>query len=261
MLENLLTQLTEWPTAFQGLRITSLLLQERQRRRRILGLRPIPTMPKKNSKSGYVKKRDRVLVKLGIVADDVDSVPAITPVLRHNAISEKRLVDTLRCDNDPESLTFVRFWDSVDEEDRDTIGIEAMAVGAGVTPRRLWELYQGALLVQSRESVGLMIADALPKVFKVTIKNAQKMRGLADREHLYKISKALPIPKGSTTIINPLPPQAALPAPKDDDEESTAGDLESADDFLMRASKAMYKKLPAAPVAEVEPEIEVPGAE
>ena len=207
-----------------------------------------------NSKSSSGRRtqksrRDVLLLRLGVTEDVLAASPKITPILRQNGIKIESLVQTLRCDSDPQSLGFVRLWDSLSPASRSIAGIEVVAVAAGFSPRRLWELYQGARLVQSRESVGMLIADALPDVFKVTIKNAKKDKGTWDREHLYKISGSLPTPKGSTTTINLGQPQSAE---LKEGEEESGKYLERADDFYLRASKAMNpKQRPPAKAEEI----------
>lgn len=179
--------------------------------------------------------------------DVLATQPTIMPLLRQNGITPDRLLTVLRCDTDPESLKFVQLWNSLTPASRSLAGVEAIAMGAGMTPRRLWELFCGASLVQSRESVGLMIALSQPDIVKVTIKGAKKLKGYADREHLYKASGFLPTPKGSTTTVNVGQPAAALP---EADMEGGKGELESADDFLLSASRAMQKALPAPAIPE-----------
>lgn len=181
--------------------------------------------------------------------------------MRQTGIKPDRLVDTLRCDDQQESRPFIELYDRMTPANRALVGLEAMALASKLTPRRLWELFQGALLTQSRDDVGTMIAASLTDIFRVTIKNAKKTNCIADREHLYKISGSLPTPKGATTNISVGQRQEALPEPE---EESTAGDLEPADEFYLRTSKVMNpKQLPVA-VAPVEAEMvegELEGAD
>lgn len=194
-------------------------------------------------------RRDVLLRRLGVTEDVIVASPKITPILRQNGIKIESLVQTLRCDSDPQSLAFVQTWDSLSPASKSLAGIEVVAVASGFSPRRLWELYQGARLVQSRESVGMLIADALPDVFKVTIRNAKKEKGYVDREHLYKVSGSLPTPKGSTTTINLGQPQ---PAELKEGEGEADKYLEQADDFYLRASKAMNpKQLPPAKAEDI----------
>jgi hypothetical protein len=170
--------------------------------------------------------------------------PQIAPLLRMNGIRPERLVEVLRCDSNPESMTFVHAYDALTPAARHLAGLEAVAVSVGLLPRRLWELFAGAALVQSKESVAVMIAMSLPEVMAVTIQGAKKAKGLADREHLFKSARILPTPKGSTTVIN-MGGQKELDEAEEDDAK---GDLEPADGFVMSAARCMnpQKALPVA---------------
>jgi hypothetical protein len=169
--------------------------------------------------------------------------PQIAPLLRMNGIRPERLVEVLRCDSNPESMTFVHAYDALTPAARHLAGLEAVAVSVGLLPRRLWELFAGAALVQSKESVAVMIAMSLPEVMAVTIRGAKKAKGLADREHLFKSARVLPTPKGS--IVNVWPGQKES---EESTEDETKGDLEPADGFVMSAARCMnpQKALPVA---------------
>ena len=171
--------------------------------------------------------------------DQLASQPQIAPLLRLNGIRPERLVEVLRCDSNPESLKFVQAYDELTPAGRSLAGLEAIAVSVGILPRRLWELFAGAALVQSKESVAVMIAMSLPEVMAVTIKGAKKAKGLADREHLFKSARILPTPKGSTTVINMGKPGEDE---EEKDEDDAKGDLEPADGFVLSAAKIMNPK-------------------
>ena len=159
------------------------------------------------------------------------------------------MIEVLRCDADPVSFTVVKLWDSLTPASRRLLGLEALALATGTTPRRLWELYNGANLMQSRESIGAMIADALPSIMRVAIKGAKKAKGFLSREHLFKAARVLPTPKGS--VINIGVPQAQGELTDGGDQDDSR-ELEPADGFLLRASRAMGVKSLPAPVVEVE---------
>ncbi len=236
----------DWPTSTP---------RANDRRRNPLGSarRPTPKKSATESSSNPPSKRkwkrrnrrEEILRRLEVDADLLATEPQIGYRLRQNGIPPQRLADILRCDGAPESQAFVGVWDRLTPADRALAGIEALAMAAGITPRRLYEVFAGAAMMQSREDVGLTIALALPNAMRVTVREAQKAKGHFAREHLFKAARVLPVPKGSTTNIN-VGNQKELPEP----DEST-GDLEPADPFLLRAAKAMYptKALPAPTVA------------
>jgi hypothetical protein len=172
--------------------------------------------------------------------------------MKQCGILPARLIEVLRADENEYSLKVVTLWDSLTRANQNLLGMEALSVAAGLTPRRLWELYSGASMVQSRESLGVLIAESLPTIMKVTIKEAKKVKGFSSREHIFKAARVLPTPKGSVINIG-VPQQKELESGYDDGDFE---DLEGADDFLMKASRAMTAKaLPAPAQPEIlEPE-------
>ena len=198
--------------------------------------------------------RSRLMRKYSVTAEQLADQPQVTPLLRQNGVKPARLVEVLRCDTELESLAFVQFWDSLSSTARSDIGLEVAALAAGLTPRRLWELYHGATLMQAKESVAVMMAEALPAIMRRALSRAKTVKGDRDRERIMKAARILPTPKGSTTVIYPGLPAATT---EDDDSDTHRGDLESADDFLMKAAKAMHGKgLPPGPALDVAVEVE-----
>lgn len=207
--------------------------------------------------------------KFSVTNEQIADSPQITPLLKRNGIRPKRFIEALRCDTEKESLAFVQFWDSLDEQQQKDISLEVAAFAAETTPRRIWELYRGAMLVQGKESVEVMLAESLAPIMRKTIRRARYGKSVIDydrkkvfidddksQEIILKAARVLPTPKGSTTVIN-MP--RGLSEHSEDESETSGGDLESADDFLMRAGKAMHGKALPAPVvidAEVEEEEE-----
>ena len=198
-----------------------------------------------------------MLRRLDVSKDELADQPQIMPILRQNGIHPDRLVEVLRCDDDPDSLTFIKLWDTLTPASRSLAGLEAIALSADLTPRRLWELFQGAALMQSRASISAMIALELPGIIRQTIKQAKKPKGQYDREHVFKFSRMFPTPKGSTTNINLGPEHKAL----EDGDDDESGDLMPADDVLMRASKAMNptRSLPKPKAEILEGDVEEDG--
>ena len=206
--------------------------------------------------------RERLQRKLGVTAEQLADSPQITPLLRRNGIRPRRVIEALRCDTEPESLAFVQFWDGLTAQQQKDITLEIAAFAAETTPRRLWELYQGATLIQAKESVAVMLAESLAPIMRKTIKQARYGRRVMDKQGnvlmvdddsaqqiIYKAARILPTPKGSTTVINM--PRGLGSGDEDDDGPQKSGDLESADDFLMKAAKAMHGKgLPPGPALD-----------
>src|SRR6185503_16370364 len=108
-------------------------------------------------------------------------------------------------------------WNSISESDHDYLSLEEIAVAAGLSPRRLWEVLAGACLQQSADTVKLMVSAAQPKIVDATIKAATEEKPILDnqgeiightygdiraQETIYRITGLMPTPKGSTLSIN-----------------------------------------------------------
>jgi hypothetical protein len=200
-------------------------------------------------------RRSKLLQRLGVNPEELRAQPKIYPLLKQCGILAARVIEVLRADHQVEaSQAVVAKWDDLSQANRSLLEpeiLEVLAMASGLTPRRLWELYSGANLEQSRESVGNIIADALPAIMRVTAKDAKKVKGFASREHIFKSARVLPTPKGSVINIG-VPQQHEVG--DGDDEDFEGGMLQSADDFILRASRAMNGgRVLSAPA--IEPEI------
>ena len=189
-----------------------------------------------------------LLARLGLTCEQVDKAVQVTSLFRRVGVNPERLIEVLQADSDPESVRLVGIWSGLTPAQRNILKLEGLALAAGMTPRRLWELYCGANMMQSREAVGAIICEALPSVMKKTVKLAQGGKYQA-MEHIYKAARVLPTPKGSVINIG-VPQQGELEA----GDEPEGRSLEGCDDFLMRASRAMEAKQLPAPIIEAEDE-------
>ena len=169
-----------------------------------------------------------LLARLGLTCEQVDKAVQVTSLFRRVGVKPERLIEVLQADSDPESVHLVGIWSSLTPAQRNILKLEGLALAAGMTPRRLWELYCGANMMQSREAVGAMICEALPSVMQKTVKLAQGGKYQA-MEHIYKAARVLPTPKGSVINIG-VPQQGELEA----GDETEGRTLEGCDDFLMR---------------------------
>lgn len=171
-------------------------------------------------------------------------------MLRMCGVRPERVIEVLSSDERPECREMVVAWFKLFKNDRRMLGLEGVAIIAGLTPLRVWELYASASLKQTKSCVEIMLADALPQIMRVAIKDAKRAKGIASREHMLKASRILPTPKGAVTNIN-------FPGGKSEDAQlpdgGADGILEPADEFLMKASKAMNP--PALPARAQDAEI------
>lgn len=192
-------------------------------------------------------RRDELLRRLNVDREVLASQPDITSMAKECGISLPRIVEVLRGDEGGMSKTVAALWDSLTPASQRMLDLESLAVASGLTSRRLWELYCGAGAIRSRDKIGAMLAEHLPTMMRNKLKWAMKEKAVIHQEHLMKTSRLLPTPKNS--VINIGMPQPAELGKGDDGEFE---DLEGADDFLMRASRAMTaKQLPATVEAEI----------
>lgn len=200
-----------------------------------------------NAKSDLEKTYSR----LGVTTEQMAEVVLIRPLLRRAGMSMERVVETLSSDTSAEAQAFMAVYRKMKPCDRSRAPIEAIAVAANLTTRRLWEVLSGAAMQQGRDTVALMVSVAQPEVVARTIKSAKLPLGHHDREHLFKAVGFLPTPKSSNVFI-----RVGNPGQEDDkpDEDSDGtGSLPKMDDFLLDVQKAISpaKKQIAAPKAEV----------
>src|SRR5208282_1114998 len=140
----------QWPSSgSQGSKSSAKSGQRPSRPRRT----PAKSANGKNSAKALKRhrsKRAEIMRRLGVTSEQLAVQVQIDLLLRQNGVTPLRLVQILRCDDQPEAHAFVGLWDTLTPEYRSLAGVEALALGAGMTPRRLWEIFCGAALVQSQ---------------------------------------------------------------------------------------------------------------
>ena len=100
-----------------------------------------------------------------------------------------------------------------------------------------------------------MMAEALPAIMKRALSRAKTVKGDRDRERIMKAAESFPRPRAARPSSIP---DFLLQRTEEDGTDEHRGDLESADDFLMKAAKAMHGKgLPPGPVLDEAEIIEI----
>jgi len=193
--------------------------------------------------------RDRRLGLLGITAAQVDSEARIQPLLKRAGLNTEGVVEILSADPSEEAQKFVAMYRKVPRDDRTRISVEAFAIAAGMTTRRLWEVLCGAAMQQGRDTVALMVSVAQPDVVARTIKQAKTVKGLYDREHLFKAVGFLPVNKGQQIFINSRP----VDEKEVEDDTDGTGSLPTMDQFLLDVQQVISptRALPTSTAKEV----------
>ena len=189
----------------------------------------------------------RKLDDLGIVG-----APKITQRMIMAAGGKQGIFEALSCDDSPEAIAFMEVYRSFSEAERDNFTIEELFLLAGMNARRFGEVLIGALMQQGADASRLLIAAAMPNVSETLIQAATERQPIMDNkgnlvgyanpdmkaiEIFGKISRMLPMPKGSSTVIN-------IGQPEDGEVEGSA-ELQSVDDFLMELQSVTRNQLPA----------------
>jgi hypothetical protein len=195
----------------------------------------------------------RKLDDLGIVG-----APKITQRMITAAGGRQGVLAALECDDSDEAIAFMEVYRSFSEEERDTFSLEELFLLAGMTARRFGEVLMGALMQQGADASRLLISVAMPEVSEALIKAATERTPILDNtgnlvgysnpdmkavEIFGKISRMLPIPKGSKTIINV--------GNQNDSEDEESAELEPMDDFLMELQTVTRNQLPAPKTIDV----------
>jgi hypothetical protein len=82
-------------------------------------------------------RRDELLRHLKVDTEALAAQHQIVPLLKQCGILPTRVIEVLRADDSPESGKLVALWDSLTPANQGLIGLEALSLAAGLTPRRL----------------------------------------------------------------------------------------------------------------------------
>ena len=203
---------------------------------------------------------DEVLRRLKITEDQLNEALKISSRLREAGLTTERVVEILDSDSSADSRLFIAKYRSISQSDLARLPIEAVALAAGLTPRRVWELISGARLEQSQDVVKLIIADSMPKVVTNAVKAATEAVPIMDgqgqvqgwtygdmkaTDFLGKVSGLLPQAKQGIQIFN-VP---SLPIPTDEPDDGLP--LQGMDSALKEVQHVMAMPQLEAPKMEI----------
>lgn len=179
------------------------------------------------SEANYHTKttKQEALARLGVTPDQLKGAMTITPLLKQANGGIKACIEALRADDSPDADIFLTKWDSLSETDQKFVSVEAVAIAAGLTPRRLGEVVVGALMTQGDFAAKIIVASSKPDIIKRMAKEAKTALGEKDRENFLRgkdvdwfvPTKGISIDASDRRIQNNnLLQSAALPAPRTD---------------------------------------------
>jgi hypothetical protein len=132
----------------------------------------------------------------------IQNLPRIEYLLGHAEHGLPEVLDALRLSDEEEAQAFVSKYDSLAQHDRKQLKWEQIAVAAGITPRRFFQVAVGSLMMHEETMGQIISATAHPLVVRRAVQVALTPQGHRDRHDLMQARGFLPIPQGSTTILN-----------------------------------------------------------
>jgi hypothetical protein len=188
----------------------------------------------KQAKTALGSQREKeALRRCGIKHSDLETAYPISDILEGQA-SPEMIAPRLRASKSEHAEKWLKYWDGLPKGDRKYLSLEAVCVGADVSP----ESMLGAIVVSLRERTlqksALKAVLAHPEVMDATIQSAQLLgpAGAPDRKVLHSMPAIgfLPGPQGSQFqvnlgVLNAPPQQHALSAGDDDDDEPDINDV------------------------------------
>lgn len=132
---------------------------------------------------------------------DTEGEPIITPLLKSADGGIPRILEALRAHDDDDARAFIALYDSLSKIDRKFLSLEEISVAAGIGSLRLGEIAQSAMILHGQLTSKLLLSSTLSKVVATSLEQAQKPRGIADREMMLKAGGVLPVPKGAQIAI------------------------------------------------------------
>lgn len=153
------------------------------------------------SKSSPVPKRrenklDQSLRALSLTREDVERCPQIASVLKQSVGSIAQAIEAMRFSDDPTIRKFLLRYDTASEQQRRVLPLEAFALSAAVEiPALLGATILAFKSLQAQKSTLTVMAEH-PEVVRVTIDQAKKAKGVADRRMIHEAVGFLPTKTG-----------------------------------------------------------------
>lgn len=183
--------------------------------------KPLTLRPPKDKD---VNREDHALWRFGVRESELAKAPSITPLLESALGNWHKAINVLRFSSDGSATNFLSTYDSLPQDDRDRVPIEAICIRAGVDPVALLGATLMAARQLSAQESALIAITEHPGVVKATAYFARMGSGSKDREMLHQAVGFLPTSKGTTMNVNLLGGNPQLAGSDsgggDDDEDS-----------------------------------------
>lgn len=142
------------------------------------------------------------LERIGVTADQIAEAPKISSVLRRSIGGRAKVLELLQGSSEPDARKILKVVEEVGRRGRTGLPLEAYAIAAGLTTRRMFELVAGEAFVRSGEEAALVAATAHPKVVRKSVEMALTGKGVNDRKMLHQHAGFLPMPKTQFVTMN-----------------------------------------------------------
>lgn len=162
-------------------------------------------MARKPRSVGWTKKRTaefaQALATLEISLEQLEDAPKMDHLFEAIGGREKAF-EFLSFSEEGEVRTIFQLRRRLTPEQQRDVPMEAYALAAGMSPKRLFGFISQELMDQSMKVSAMIAKMAHPELVQSTIEFASKASGFKDREALHKAVGFLPTPKNSFTVVH-----------------------------------------------------------
>jgi hypothetical protein len=157
-------------------------------------------VPKHPSPSLALRRKDYLLKREKVSKEALAAAPRISDILKEVRGGISLAIKSLRFSEEQTSIAFLEKWDSFGTRDQQALGIEGVALAAGLNIKHLWGEMMLAIRERSVNSVKIIAVAAHPTITKKRVEFAKTVGGFRDRDKLDEILGAIKPASGSTFI-------------------------------------------------------------
>lgn len=108
------------------------------------------------------------------------------------------------------AMTWWHVWEHLSKYEQSHVSFDDICASSGIPPKNILMAIAGAGFEANCDIANLLASHMHPKVVEASIKEAQKADGIEDRKLLMSHSGFIPVPKGSSIVINNAPQAIAM---------------------------------------------------